>query len=95
MVTSKIESFSNVIIEGMSYGCVPISFDIIGPRSIIVNWKNGVLIKNADIDEFVENLHKLCIIDLTELSINCINTSKTYTKNYIMSKWKNIISEVI
>nr|WP_304608106.1 glycosyltransferase family 4 protein [Lentiprolixibacter aurantiacus] len=57
---SRSEGFGMVIIEAMSFGVPCIAFDCPGgPRDIIDNGKNGILVNNNNIEEFAEAITTL------------------------------------
>ncbi|MBQ4794604.1 glycosyltransferase [Pectobacterium brasiliense] len=97
VVTSHRESFSMVIIEAMSAGCVVVSYDCpTGPGELIANGKNGILVKNGD----VESLKNVCSMLLDdpllceEISKNAILESKKYLPNVIEKEWSNLFNEI-
>ena len=58
--TSRYEGFGMVVVEAMSFGVVPISFDCpCGPKDIIANGSNGILIRSFDQKEFASKLAEL------------------------------------
>lgn len=59
-MTSKYESFSLVIIEAKSFGIPVISFDCpFGPREIVQNGMDGLLIENDNTSAFSEAMIRL------------------------------------
>jgi len=54
--TSLVEGFGLVLLEAMSKGLPIVAYDIVGVRDVIINKKNGFLIKTGDINEFVEKI---------------------------------------
>lgn len=60
VLTSKYESFSLVIIEAKSFGIPVISFDCpFGPREIVRNGVDGLLIENDNTNDFSEAMIRL------------------------------------
>lgn len=59
-LTSRTEGLSNVLLEGMANGCVPISYDCkVGPSTLIRHGVNGVLIPPQEKAAFVKELVSL------------------------------------
>lgn len=60
IMTSRAESFGMVLIEALKSGIPVVSFDCNnGPREIIENGKNGLLITPFNIEEMYENICRL------------------------------------
>lgn len=60
VLSSRREGLPMTLIEAMSKGCCCVSFDVeTGPADIIVNGKNGILVKNQDIDELAKALREV------------------------------------
>jgi GalNAc-alpha-(1->4)-GalNAc-alpha-(1->3)-diNAcBac-PP-undecaprenol alpha-1,4-N-acetyl-D-galactosaminyltransferase len=58
--SSKIEGYPNALIEGMAHSLAPVSIDCVaGPSEIIMNGKNGFLVKEGDLDAFSQSLDLL------------------------------------
>lgn len=66
---TKYEVFGMVLLEALYFGCVVISSEEGGPKTILDNGKNGFLMKNFDVDEWVEQIIK---IYKHEYDIECI-----------------------
>ena len=60
VLTSRYEGFGMVITEAMSCGVPPVSFTCpCGPRDIIDDGKNGLLVENGNIEMLAE---KICYL---------------------------------
>lgn len=98
LLTSRFEPFGLVLTEAMSCGLPVIAFDCpYGPADIITDGKDGFLIKNRNMEEFVE---KVCwLIENPELRRSMgqagILSSRRYDSSLIMPKWKVLFEQLI
>ena len=70
VLSSKNEGLSNAIIESLACQTPVVAFDCFsGPREIIKNHQNGILVENQNFDKFIEAMN-LMISD-KELYLNC------------------------
>jgi glycosyltransferase involved in cell wall biosynthesis len=94
LMTSEQECFPMVILEANSVGIPVISFDSpTGPRNIIHNNLDGILVEYNNCDSFVNEL-----IDYDKdknkqqfLSNNAKENAKKYKIDVIMNKWNELI----
>ncbi len=93
VLTSKSESFSLVLVEASSYGVPPLSFDVdVGPREIITNGLNGILVKNDDFNGMQEKILELMDNEKERKNIGKnakLNAEKYYVEN-IVKKWEEL-----
>ncbi len=96
LICSEQECFPMLILEAQSVGVPVVSFDCpTGPRNIINNNKDGLLVENDNVDAFVASLDTFsCDEDLQEdLSKGALTSAIKYDLHYIMNKWnENILS---
>jgi glycosyltransferase involved in cell wall biosynthesis len=60
VLTSKFEGFPNIILEAFCCKVPVVSINCpTGPRELIVNMKNGILIDNYDAEEFAEKIKRV------------------------------------
>jgi len=60
VLSSRTEGYPNVLCEAMGYGCPPISFDCIsGPKDIISNGEDGILVEAENMEELSNAIYKL------------------------------------
>ncbi len=93
-MTSYSEGFGFVIIEAMACALPAVAFDVrVGPRAIIDNGKNGMLVKDNDNNAFEKAVCNL--IENEELrksfSKNAIERACDFTEEEIMKKWITIL----
>lgn len=97
LMTSRFEPFGLVLPEAMSCGLPVIAFDCpYGPAEIISDAKDGFLIRDRDINEFVD---KICLlIENEDLRIKMgkvgIQSSQRYIASNIMPKWIQLFSQL-
>ncbi len=92
VLSSHYEGFPNVIIEAMSFACPVISFDCdYGPKEIIKNENNGILVPQGNIKLLSKEINRLYTnSELNKkLSYNCYKDSKLYDVSKIAQKWIN------
>ena len=96
--TSLFEPFGLVLIEAMSCGLPVVAFDCqYGPSDIITNGKDGFLIKNRNIDEFVE---KVCLL-LENQALRMkmgragVLSSQRYSKKLILPMWEQLFNNML
>jgi len=58
LVPSKFETFSQVTLESISVGTPVISFDLTGPKDIIMNTKTGFLVTSFNDEDFAATMLK-------------------------------------
>lgn len=88
------ELFGMVIIEAMACGVVPVATDCIGPKCIIENRVNGVLVPQRDRDAllceitaFSENRELI-----TSMQKACLAKASEYTTEKMAARWASILT---
>lgn len=97
ILSSKIEGFGMVLLEAMSQGSACISFDChSGPKEIIDNGVDGILVKNQDLDEM-----KIALSNLIEdrslresLAKNGLKKAQQFSLDKILDKWEVLFREL-
>lgn len=98
VLSSEKEGFPNALLEAMSLGCACISFDCpYGPREIITDKINGILIENQNVKQLTQAIHALINDAHTRemLSQEAIKIRQQYAIEHIVEKWEEIIGQVI
>lgn len=88
--SSELEGFGLVLIEAMSCGVPCVSFDCPnGPAEIISHGKDGLLVKNGDVNKFAETLDWMINHDEEReiMSKNARIAAQRYHKDTIMPQW--------
>ncbi|PSW34962.1 glycosyltransferase family 4 protein [Photobacterium phosphoreum] len=96
LVTSYRESFSMVILEAMSQGTIVISYNCpTGPGELIQDGVNGFLVENGNVNAMLDKCRFIFenIDKFDDISKAAILTSKLYSSQIIIDKWKNLIYE--
>ena len=95
LFSSWKEGFGMVILEAMSFGIPCISYDCpSGPRDLIENNVNGILIENNNQSMFSTSIEKIINDDnaLQCMGENAFNTVKNWDNDGIIKKWAKIFS---
>ena len=97
-MTSHSEGFPFVLIEAMSCGLPAIAFDVrVGPRAIIENNKNGILVEDNNIEQFSNELCKM--IEDSDIrfsySKNALERATDFSEEKIIKKWICIFNKQI
>jgi glycosyltransferase involved in cell wall biosynthesis len=94
---SRFEGFGLVIIEAMACGVPVVTFDCEnGPRNIIANNLDGILVKPFDVDEYAECLLRLIQDDQLrcQMGKRAHESSQRYLIEDIAQKWKDLFDEI-
>jgi len=94
---SKFEGLPMVLMEALSNGMCCIAYDCVsGPRDLIENGKNGLLIENQNADAFEKELERLIADDelRTNLAANAPKSVKDYALPSIMAKWTDLFKQL-
>ncbi|REI04799.1 glycosyl transferase family 1 [Staphylococcus felis] len=89
LVTSKYEGFPLSIMESINEGCPVISYDIrYGPREIIEDNKNGILVEKDNIKEFSEAMMKI-----TDNPLEDVETKENIKYQSAIANFKKLIKD--
>lgn len=98
VLTSRNEGMGMVLIEAQKAGLPVISFDIsCGPSDVIVDEKNGYLIKPFDIDDMEKKICQLINSEVIreKFSSESEMRHEELKKDYIIAKWHKLLQYVI
>lgn len=98
ILSSRFEGLPMVLIEAASQGIACLAYDCIsGPSDIINNGETGILVKNQDKKEMINQL--LNLIEDPELRLklgtNAIRASQKFNVEKIGEQWDNLFTEVL
>lgn len=93
-MSSETECFPMVLLEALSVGVPVVSYDCPnGPRNIITNNSDGLLVKNRKIDDLAENI--IILINDSELRMKMGKRAKLNIERFsidkVMKKWISLI----
>lgn len=97
-LTSNFEGWGMSLTEGMSHGCIPITYNNFGAASdIIDDGINGYLIRPFNIKSYAKKLKKLMSNhELRDsMSREAINKVQKFSPEAIVDKWETLIRKVI
>lgn len=93
---SRWEGFGLVLIEAMECGLPIISFENSGPREIIENNINGILVERNNVRELANSMVYLANNQyiINKLSKKAQERARNFSINYIGERWRNILNSV-
>jgi glycosyltransferase involved in cell wall biosynthesis len=94
--TSRWEGFGLVITEAMSFGLPIISFDNSGPREILKNGQNGILVEKNNIKEFSVRLNEL-VEDHKKREYfqkKSLERVKDFKREVIIKEWESKLNSI-
>ena len=97
VLSSRYEGFGMVIIEAMACGLPVISYDCpCGPKEIIANNTDGLLIENDNIDAFAEAINRLIKDENLRhrLGSAARENVKRFKPEIVMQQWQKLFNEL-
>jgi glycosyltransferase involved in cell wall biosynthesis len=98
VMTSHYEGFPMVMIEAMACGLPTVCFDFLcGPRDIIANGINGLIVPEGDLQAFANAMQRLMENpeELEHMSAQATKISEVYAQNTIMKRWELFITDQV
>ena len=97
VMSSNYEGFPMVMIEAMACGLPVVAFDFkCGPKDIIREGENGLIIRNGDIKALAEGMMRLMGDDecRKRMSQNARKIVDTYSEKTVMEKWIGLFNNL-
>lgn len=97
VMSSRFEGFGMVLIEAMSFGIPCISFDCPhGPKDIITDKEDGLLIENGNIQDFADALISLMIDETKrkEMGVLAKKNVNRYSPDLIVPQWDTLFKSI-
>lgn len=98
VMSSRHEGFPLVLLEALSYSLPVISFDCPnGPREIVVDGKNGILVESENVEALATAIARLIRDnDLRDqMGRNSYGRSKDFQMEIIIPQWKPLLCSII
>ena len=97
VLSSRFEGFPMVLLEAISTGLAPVSFDCpTGPRDIIEHGKDGLLVPYKDVDALAASIIELIEDDTRRKAIGeaAYEKSKQYQTEAIAERWETVFEDI-
>lgn len=98
VLPSRYEGFPNALLEAMAMGCPVIATDCdSGPREIIRQGENGLLVPVEDVEALSDALQTLFgdAALRARLGAEAVKVRERYSKDAIVDQWEKLIEEVV
>ncbi len=98
VMSSNYEGFPMVMIEAMACGLPVVSFDYkCGPKDIIKDGENGLLVTNDDIQELANAMMRVMEDEelRKRLSQNARGVVATYSEQAVMGQWIKLFTDLV
>lgn len=94
VLSSRYEGFPNVLLEAMASGCACIAFDCdTGPRDIIDNGVNGMLVRAECIEQLATQMAQLMCNEVSRetLGKTAISVRQSFSEERVTALWEQAL----
>ena len=98
VMSSHYEGFPMVMIEAMACGLPAVCFDFkCGPRDIIVEGENGLIVPDGDVEGLAEAMIRLMKDEelRKRMGENAKRVVETYSEERVMRMWEDLYEEIL
>lgn len=97
VLSSRFEGFGMVLTEAMACGLPVVSFDCPwGPRSIITDGGDGILVENGNVEALASSLSKLMSDEILRQSISKagLKNVRRFSIDYVADQWRRLFESL-
>lgn len=97
VLSSRFEGFGMVLTEAMACGLPVVSFDCPwGPRSIITDGEDGILVENGKVESLASSLSKLMSDEILRQSISKagLKNVRRFSIDYVADQWRRLFESL-
>lgn len=96
-LSSESEGFGMALVEGMTYGCIPVTFDNVGIAERITDGQDGVLVPAHNLAMYGNRLEDLMDNEekRRELSYNAFLKSQQFSVDMVVNQWEKIFDSIM
>jgi glycosyltransferase involved in cell wall biosynthesis len=98
VLSSRFEGFPLALLEAMSAGLAVVSFDCpTGPRDLVEDGRNGLLVPAEDVDALAAALQELLEDEelRRRLGTAAVETARDYSMDVIGPQWESFLAELV
>ena len=95
--SSRFEGFGMVLVEAMACGLPVVSFDCpCGPKDIVRDGEDGLLVKTGDVDELADALIRMMQSDelRRKMANSALENVKRYRLDVLAEKWRQLFDHL-